>query len=151
MSVITEPAITVRPLQPTIGAEITGVDLRYPLSDAVRDEIKAAILDYKVVFFRDQGLNRDQHAAFARQFGPLYSHPSTTKAYADRVPAIHQIAAAEGSTARGAHREAARGRLGSLPQRHQLAAGPDLGRGAPRRHPARRRRRHHLGGRGPGL
>ena len=32
-----------------------------------------------------------------RQFGPLYSHPSTTKAYADPVPAIHQIAAAEGS------------------------------------------------------
>ena len=76
MSVVTEPAITVRPLQPTIGAEISGVDLRYPLSEATRDEIRTAILDYKVVFFRDQDLDRDQHAAFARQFGPLYSgHP----------------------------------------------------------------------------
>jgi alpha-ketoglutarate-dependent sulfate ester dioxygenase len=87
--------ITVRPLQPTIGAEISGIDLRYPLSDAVRDQIKATILHYKVVFFRDQDLDREQHAAFARQFGPLYTHPSVNKPYADKVPAIHQIAAAD--------------------------------------------------------
>ncbi len=88
-------ALTIRPLQPTIGAEISGVDLRYPLTDAVRDEIKAAILQYKVVFFRDQDLDRDQHAAFAAQFGPLYTHPSVHKSYADKVPAIHQIAAVD--------------------------------------------------------
>jgi alpha-ketoglutarate-dependent taurine dioxygenase len=79
--------------QPTIGAEIERVDLRYPLSDGARDQIKAAILQYKVVFFRDQDLDRDQHAAFARQFGPLYTHPSVRKTYADQVPAIHQISA----------------------------------------------------------
>lgn len=99
MTVLTEPdiqhdgTIKVRPLQPTIGAEISGLDLRAPLDPAVRDQIKAAILRYKVVFFRDQDLDRDQHAAFARQFGPLYTHPSTTKSYADKVPAIHDIAA----------------------------------------------------------
>jgi alpha-ketoglutarate-dependent sulfate ester dioxygenase len=64
--------VTVHPLQPTIGAEISGVDLRAPLSDAVRDQIKAAILDYKVVFFRDQELTRDEHATFAARFGRLY-------------------------------------------------------------------------------
>ena len=88
-------AVTVRPLQPTIGAEIGGVDLRYPLSDAVRDQIKAAILEYKVVFFRDQDLDRVQHAAGAGQFGPLYTHPSVNKPYSEKVPAIHQIAAAD--------------------------------------------------------
>ena len=36
--------LTIRPLQPTIGAEIGGVDLSRPISDATRDEIKAAIL-----------------------------------------------------------------------------------------------------------
>ena len=71
--------ITVRPLQPTIGAEVGGVDLGRPLSTAARDEIKAAILQYKVVFFRDQNVDRDQHAAFARRFGPLYVHPSVNK------------------------------------------------------------------------
>jgi taurine dioxygenase len=85
--------ITVRPLQPTIGAEIGGVDLAQPLSTAARDEIKAAILRYKVVFFRDQNVDRDQHAAFARQFGPLYVHPSVNKPDADQLPAAHRIAA----------------------------------------------------------
>jgi alpha-ketoglutarate-dependent sulfate ester dioxygenase len=87
--------ITVRPLQPTIGAEISDVDLARPLGAAARDEIKAAILRYKVVFFRDQNLDRDQHAAFARQFGPLYVHPSVNKPDAEQVPAAHQIAAAD--------------------------------------------------------
>jgi taurine dioxygenase len=93
MAVITESSIIVHPLQPTIGAEISGVDLRQPLSDSQRDQIKRAILEYKVVFFRDQDLDRDQHASFARQFGPLYTHPSTTKSYAGKVPAIHDIKA----------------------------------------------------------
>ena len=49
MTAVTEPEVqdatlTIRPLQPTIGAEISGVDLRSPLSDAERDQIKAAIL-----------------------------------------------------------------------------------------------------------
>jgi hypothetical protein len=85
--------ITVRPLQPTIGAEIEGVDLAQPLSTAARDEIKAAILRYKVVFFRDQDVDRDQHAAFAQQFGPLYVHPSVNKPDAGQLPAAHRIAA----------------------------------------------------------
>ena len=32
--------LAIRPLQPTIGAEIGGVDLRYPLSDAARDWVR---------------------------------------------------------------------------------------------------------------
>jgi alpha-ketoglutarate-dependent taurine dioxygenase len=88
-------ALAIRPLQPTIGAEIEGADLRYPLSDATRDQIKAAILEYKVVFFRDQDTDRDQHAAFARQFGPLYTHPSVNKPDAGRAPAVHRISAAD--------------------------------------------------------
>jgi alpha-ketoglutarate-dependent taurine dioxygenase len=99
-----DDAITVAPQQPTIGAEIGGVDLRRPLSDAQRDQVKAAILEYKVVFFRDQDLDRDQHAAFARRFGPLYTHPSTSRPEADQVPAVHRISAVE---ARGHDRPAA--------------------------------------------
>ncbi len=100
MTAVTEPEVqdatlTIRPLQPTIGAEISGVDLRQPLDGAQRDQVRAALLEYKVVFFRDQFLDQDQHAAFARQFGPLYTHPSTTKANADKAPAIHNISAPE--------------------------------------------------------
>jgi alpha-ketoglutarate-dependent sulfate ester dioxygenase len=88
-----DATITIRPLQPTIGAQISGVDLRNEITDAERDQIKAAILQYKVVFFRDQFIDQDQHAAFARRFGPLYTHPSTKKANAEKAPAIHNIAA----------------------------------------------------------
>jgi taurine dioxygenase len=83
--------LDVRPLQPTIGAEIHGVDISRPISDAVRDAIKATILRYKVVFFRDQTLNDEQHAAFANRFGPLYTHPSVKRH--DNIQQLHRIAA----------------------------------------------------------
>ncbi len=83
--------IAIHPLQPTIGAEIGGVDLRQPLPQAVRDAIRDAVLKYKVVFFRDQPITREQQADFARQFGPLYTHPSTRRPDGDSLPAIHNI------------------------------------------------------------
>ncbi|WP_327753963.1 TauD/TfdA family dioxygenase (plasmid) [Sphingobium sp. SJ10-10] len=85
--------IGIRPLQPTIGAEIDGVDLSKPLAPEQRDAIRAALLRYKVIFFRDQPLTNDQHAAFAGAFGPLYTHPSNT---ADpKIAPIHKIAAVD--------------------------------------------------------
>jgi taurine dioxygenase len=85
--------LNVRPLEPTIGAEIGGVDLSQPISDALRDEIKAIILQYKVVFFRDQNLDADQHAAFAARFGKLYTHPNTSRH--ENISSLHKIAAAD--------------------------------------------------------
>ncbi len=91
--VAVESLLQITPLQPTIGAEISGVDLSRPISDDVRDAIKAAVLKYKVVFFRDQPLDNDQHADFARRFGPLYTHPSTR--HDPKITPIHQISAEE--------------------------------------------------------
>jgi alpha-ketoglutarate-dependent taurine dioxygenase len=59
----------------TLGAQISGVDLTQPLSDSVLSELRAALHDYKVLFFRDQPLTAQAHAALARQFGPLEVHP----------------------------------------------------------------------------
>ena len=87
--------VSVVPLQPTIGAEISGIDLREKLTDDARNAIKQAILKYKVVFFRDQQLNHHQHAAFARQFGPLYTPPYAKPDPVDGVTPLHQIAATE--------------------------------------------------------
>ena len=47
-------------------------------------EVRAALLAYKVVFFRDQTLTQDQHIAFARGFGALEIHPATPKDQAKR-------------------------------------------------------------------
>ena len=50
-------ALTVAPLTTALGAEISGVDLAVPLTDAVIAEIRAALLDHCVIFFRDQQLD----------------------------------------------------------------------------------------------
>ena len=86
-------SLDIKQLQPHIGAEIAGVDLRQPITDAVRDAIKAAVLKFKVVFFRDQELTTEQHAAFARRFGPLYTHPNTPRD--EKVAQIHKISAVD--------------------------------------------------------
>ncbi len=64
-----------RPLGSTVGAEISGVDLREALSDDVIAELRQALYDYKVIFFRSQPLDPQQHVAFARRFGDLEIHP----------------------------------------------------------------------------
>ena len=60
---------------PTIGGEISGIDLRQPLTDDQVEGIRAALLDRKVLFFRDQNITTDQHLDFARNFGDLEVHP----------------------------------------------------------------------------
>jgi taurine dioxygenase len=65
----------IAPLTPTIGAEILGVDLTKPLSAAEVSAIRQALLDWKVVFFRDQDITTEQHLAFGRHFGALEVHP----------------------------------------------------------------------------
>ena len=67
--------LSVKPLGATIGAELSGVDLREPIPDEVFAEIDRAHLDYKVIFFRDQDLTSEQQIAFAKRFGDLEEHP----------------------------------------------------------------------------
>ena len=66
----------VEQLTCAIGAELTGVSL----ADAARDDdlfaaIKAALLQHKVLFLRNQDISRADHVAFARRFGELEDHP----------------------------------------------------------------------------
>lgn len=68
------PHVTVTPIQPLIGAEISGIDVGQSTADE-RGLIHAALMRYKVVFFRDQQLTRVQHVAFGREFGELEVHP----------------------------------------------------------------------------
>ncbi len=76
--------IVERPLSPTIGAEIHGVDLREEPSDRTIADIRSALLRWKVVFFHDQDISTEQHIAFARRFGELEIHPATPKEQANR-------------------------------------------------------------------
>jgi alpha-ketoglutarate-dependent taurine dioxygenase len=70
-----EQGIEVRPMSVFTGAEIFGVDLKCPLAPQAAEEIWAALLKWKVVFFRDQHIDHAQHVAFARQLGrPTIGH-----------------------------------------------------------------------------
>ncbi|MBU8819309.1 TauD/TfdA dioxygenase family protein [Mycolicibacterium goodii] len=74
----------------TLGAHICGVDLTQPLTDAVFDELRTALHEYKVLFFRDQPMSAEAHAALARQFGPLEVHPLLPANSADSALARFQ-------------------------------------------------------------
>jgi alpha-ketoglutarate-dependent taurine dioxygenase len=66
----------VQPLGATIGAELHGVKLGGELPDDVIGDIRRALLEYKVIFFRDQPqLTAAGHVAFAKRFGDLEVHP----------------------------------------------------------------------------
>jgi len=66
----------IEPLTCSLGAELSGVDLGAASRDAgLFAEIKALLLQYKVLFLRDQHFSRAEHVAFARRFGELEDHP----------------------------------------------------------------------------
>jgi taurine dioxygenase len=68
--------IEVRPIAGMIGAEIHGVDIAADLDAATVADIRKALLDHCVIFFRDQKLDVARHKAFARRFGTLFVHPN---------------------------------------------------------------------------
>ncbi|MEC7396817.1 MAG: TauD/TfdA family dioxygenase, partial [Pseudomonadota bacterium] len=68
--------IQVDPISPLIGAEISGVDISQPLGNQTFQEIHDALMEHQVIFFRDQGMDLDQHKAFGRLFGELHIHPT---------------------------------------------------------------------------
>jgi taurine dioxygenase len=74
---MSQTAIEVRPLTPTIGAEIFGVDLGGEISNQQYDAIHEALLRHVVIFFRDQKMTPEQHKAFGRRFGKLHLHPAS--------------------------------------------------------------------------
>jgi taurine dioxygenase len=66
----------VEPLTCAIGAELFNVNL----ADAIHDDglfaaIRAALLEHRVLFLRDQPISRTEHVSFARRFGELEDHP----------------------------------------------------------------------------
>lgn len=67
--------LELHPVTPYIGAEISGVDLAAP-TPAQIDELRRALLERKVLFFRDQHhITARQHRDFAAHWGELEVHP----------------------------------------------------------------------------
>lgn len=69
-------SITIKPLNPVVGAEVHGLDLRQELPEEDIRAVKNALDRHQVLFFRDQDISAEQHLAFGRRFGELHVHPS---------------------------------------------------------------------------
>ncbi len=63
------------PVSGALGAEIRGVDLAGPLDDAMVAEIRRALVDRQVIFFRDQSLSPAQQIALTVRFGAILRVP----------------------------------------------------------------------------
>ena len=59
------------PRMPNFAAWIEGVDLTQPLTAAVQAELRRALFDFEVIFFRPQAISPAQHVALAKVFGPI--------------------------------------------------------------------------------
>ncbi len=67
--------LSITPLGPYIGAQISGADLTRPLSDNQFEQVYHAVLRHQVVFLRDQAITPQQQRALAQRFGELHIHP----------------------------------------------------------------------------
>lgn len=66
--------IGVKRFAASLGAIVDGVDLGQDLDDETVAEIRQALIEHLVVFFREQTMTPEQHLAFARRFGTLNQH-----------------------------------------------------------------------------
>ena len=70
----------IKKLTPNIGAEIIGKNIFDNLTTTICDKIYDTLIENKVIFFRNQRLDNDQHINFAKSFGeiepphPVYPH-----------------------------------------------------------------------------
>src|SRR6056297_3506127 len=71
-------SLTVKPLA-NIGAEISGLDINEPVSEALAKELKDLWYEYGVLLIRGQSITPENQIAFSRTFGPLEIHPLKAK------------------------------------------------------------------------
>ena len=61
--------LTIIPLGPYIGAQVSGLDVTRPLSDNQFEQLYHAVLRHQVVFLREQAITPHQQRALALRFG----------------------------------------------------------------------------------
>lgn len=92
--------IQVTPLTPTLGAEVSGLNV-LDMADGEFDQLFEAFVQHSVVFLRDQpALSEQEHYDFARRFGPVHVHPFAREdaaALAKPFPGLLRMQTTEGS------------------------------------------------------
>jgi taurine dioxygenase len=78
--------IEVQPYSGALGAVVSEIDLCEPISDETFQQIQQALLDYEVLFFRDQPMSAKNHADLADRFGQPQCHEAY--AHVDGYPQL---------------------------------------------------------------
>ena len=87
----------LKPMSPSIGAEIHDVDLK-DADDVAATELKEILSKHKVLFFPNQDLSIEDHVAFGEKFGELQGHPHINNPNI-KHPKIFELAASSGGIA----------------------------------------------------
>ena len=99
----------INPLSPVLGAEVVGLDLNVPLSDAVFSEIEDAWQNANgVLVFKGQDLAPAAQIAFSKRLGDLEVHVAT-RYLLPEYPEIYRVSTkqdANGSGQVGARKDA---------------------------------------------
>jgi taurine dioxygenase len=66
----------ITPYARSLGAVVSGLDLRQPLADEEFQTIHNALMEHLVLFFREQDLSNEEHIAFASRFGAPNIYPT---------------------------------------------------------------------------
>jgi taurine dioxygenase len=74
------------PRMPNFAAWIEDVDLTQPFTPQVEAELRQALDDFEVIFFRPQTITPQQHVALARVFGPV-----SQGSFFDRMPGVPEL------------------------------------------------------------
>ena len=62
--------MAIRAVHPSLGAEVSGIDLAAPVDAATRDALSRALAEHLALVFHDQMLTPEQYLAAAGIFGP---------------------------------------------------------------------------------
>jgi taurine dioxygenase len=74
------------PRMPNFAAWIEDLDLTVPFTPEVEFELRQALDDFEVIFFRPQTITPQQHVALARVFGPV-----SQGSFFDRMPGVPEL------------------------------------------------------------
>ena len=84
----TEVALQLRPVAPSLGAEIRGLDVR-TLDEAMFAAVQRAFAEHRLLVFKDQSLSPEELMRFGERWGELHVHPLTP--HIDGYPPVQAI------------------------------------------------------------
>jgi taurine dioxygenase len=83
--------VDIRQVSSAVGAEIHNVDLADPMPDRTYQDIRNALNEHGVIFFRDQKLTPAQHLAFTERFGEIEFDDTSSMSTPDGFPMIGEV------------------------------------------------------------